>query len=150
MFPYHTDRLDVVMNQGHTRARERPGERTVKLYLWTAFLRTVAVLAGTFTATAGFASGSEPPREADQPPVHHDRPGSDSTLLGCAGNAAAIRTPNLDRLAAGGVRFTKAYTCCPVCVPARTSILTGRSLESNKVTSNNDLRPDRRAELFHV
>ena len=34
--------------------------------------------------------------------------------------------PNLDRLAARGVRFTNAYTTCPICVPARTSLATGR------------------------
>ena len=58
--------------------------------------------------------------------------------MSCAGNGV-IKTPNLDRLAAGGVRFAKAYTCCPVCVPARTTILTGHSPESNKVLSNQDL-----------
>ena len=37
-----------------------------------------------------------------------------------------IRTPNLDRLAARGTRFTSAYTNCPICVPARASLATGR------------------------
>ena len=36
-----------------------------------------------------------------------------------------IYTPNFDRLARRGVAFTKAYTCCPVCVPARYNIRTG-------------------------
>ncbi len=57
--------------------------------------------------------------------------------LGCAGNPV-LKTPNLDRLAREGVRFSTAYTNCPVCVPARTTILTGLSPESNRVTSNND------------
>ncbi len=35
-------------------------------------------------------------------------------------------TPNLDRLAARGVRFTDGYAACPVCSPTRYSILTGR------------------------
>ena len=34
-------------------------------------------------------------------------------------------TPNLDRLAAEGTRFTNAYTCQPVCGPARACIQTG-------------------------
>ncbi len=35
-------------------------------------------------------------------------------------------TPNIDRLAAEGMRFTEAYAACPVCSPTRASILTGR------------------------
>jgi arylsulfatase len=44
--------------------------------------------------------------------------------LGCAG-ASHLRTPNLDRLAARGVRFTHCYTNCPVCAPARIGLATG-------------------------
>lgn len=35
-------------------------------------------------------------------------------------------TPNLDRLAAQGMRFTQAYAACPVCSPTRASLLTGQ------------------------
>lgn len=45
--------------------------------------------------------------------------------MGCAGNAE-IRTPNLDRLADTGTRFTDFFCTSPVCSPARASILTGR------------------------
>ena len=41
-------------------------------------------------------------------------------MLGCYGNAD-MRTPHLDRLAAGGLRFDRAYTCQPVCGPARSA-----------------------------
>ncbi len=37
-----------------------------------------------------------------------------------------IRTPNLDRLAEEGLRFTDAYAAAPVCSPARTGLMTGR------------------------
>jgi choline-sulfatase len=37
-----------------------------------------------------------------------------------------LRTPNLDRLAASGVRMDNAFTTCPVCSPARASFFTGR------------------------
>jgi choline-sulfatase len=37
-----------------------------------------------------------------------------------------IRTPNLDRLAAGGARFTRAYACTPVCSPSRMTYFTGK------------------------
>jgi arylsulfatase len=47
-------------------------------------------------------------------------------LLGIAGHPA-IRTPTLDQLARNGVRFTNAYSECPVCVPARRSLMTGLS-----------------------
>ena len=45
--------------------------------------------------------------------------------LGCYGNKY-FATPNLDRLASEGARFTDAYAACPVCSPTRASILTGR------------------------
>jgi arylsulfatase A-like enzyme len=45
--------------------------------------------------------------------------------LGCYGSPWAS-TPNLDRLAREGVRFVNAITPAPVCVPARSAILTGR------------------------
>jgi arylsulfatase A-like enzyme len=44
-------------------------------------------------------------------------------------------TPNLDRLASQGVRFTSAYTACPVCSPTRASIMTGKSPGRLKLTS---------------
>ncbi len=45
--------------------------------------------------------------------------------MGCAGNEE-LRTPNLDRLAATGIRFTNFFCASPVCSPARASILTGQ------------------------
>ena len=45
--------------------------------------------------------------------------------LGCYGSKYH-RTPNLDKLAAGGVRFTQAYAACSVCSPTRAALLTGR------------------------
>ncbi|HUT33719.1 MAG TPA: sulfatase [Planctomycetota bacterium] len=40
--------------------------------------------------------------------------------------ASDLRTPNVDRLAAEGIRFDNAYANCPVCSPTRASLLTGR------------------------
>ncbi len=45
--------------------------------------------------------------------------------LGCYGRKEH-HTPNLDRLAGEGMRFTQAYAACPVCSPTRASILTGK------------------------
>jgi arylsulfatase A-like enzyme len=47
------------------------------------------------------------------------------TDLGCYGSTF-YETPNLDRLAATGMRFTDAYAACPVCSPTRASIMTGK------------------------
>lgn len=45
--------------------------------------------------------------------------------LGCYGSSF-YETPNLDRLATQGMRFTDAYAACPVCSPTRASLLTGK------------------------
>ena len=47
-----------------------------------------------------------------------------AALLGAAGHAT-IETPTLDQLAANGVRFSNAYAECPVCIPARRTLMTG-------------------------
>ena len=45
--------------------------------------------------------------------------------LGCTGSTF-YETPNLDRLASEGMRFTHAYAACPVCSPTRAAIMTGK------------------------
>ena len=45
-------------------------------------------------------------------------------MMSCAGNKW-LKTPALDRLAASGVRFERAYACNPVCIPSRFSLQTG-------------------------
>jgi len=47
------------------------------------------------------------------------------TDLGCFGSRF-YETPNIDRLAAEGMKFTDAYAACPVCSPTRASIMTGK------------------------
>ena len=51
------------------------------------------------------------------------------------GSEVAI-TPNLDKLAAEGVVFENAYSTCPVCVPARYSLLTGMYLATHQAYDN--------------
>lgn len=48
-----------------------------------------------------------------------------SPSLGCYGDPDAI-TPNLDKFAAQGARFTRAFTHCPVCAPTRSGLITGQ------------------------
>lgn len=55
-------------------------------------------------------------------------------LLSCYGGPVA--TPNIDALAAGGVRFERAYVNSGVCGPSRMSFYTGRYPDSHRVTWN--------------
>ncbi len=55
--------------------------------------------------------------------------------LSCAGHPH-LKTPNLDALAARGVRFTRAYVQSPVCGPSRMSFYTGRYVASHGATWN--------------
>ncbi len=57
--------------------------------------------------------------------------------LGCYGHGIH-ETPNIDRLAAGGMRFTNAYAACPICGPSRAAIMTGKfpSRQDSPTTSS--------------
>jgi choline-sulfatase len=74
---------------------------------------------------------------ADQLSVH---------ALGYAGNGS-VRTPNLDRLARQGARFTDSDCASPVCVPSRHSILTGKYPHSNGVFSNTHVLDEREVTI---
>lgn len=50
-------------------------------------------------------------------------------------DSAFYETPNIDRLAAEGMRFTDAYASCPVCSPTRASVMTGKYPASVGVTN---------------
>jgi arylsulfatase A-like enzyme len=55
--------------------------------------------------------------------------------LGCYGHPS-IRTPNLDRMAREGMRFTDFYSCAAVCTPSRAGLLTGRYPVRSGMTSS--------------
>lgn len=59
-----------------------------------------------------------------------------ATALSCAGNPY-VSTPNIDKLASRGTRFTKSYCTFPVCTPARASIFTGLMPPRTGITANN-------------
>jgi choline-sulfatase len=68
--------------------------------------------------------------------IHSDQ--HNPTVLGCYGDPV-VETPNLDKLAAGGARFTGVYCPSPICVPSRMSMLTARHPYQNQVWTNNHL-----------
>ena len=68
--------------------------------------------------------------------------------LGCYGSAA-VPTPRLDALAAGGVRFDRCYCNNPVCTPSRASMLTGHAPPRHGVRAIDDRLDDRHELLPH-
>jgi arylsulfatase A-like enzyme len=66
---------------------------------------------------------------------------------GCYGSSF-YETPNIDRLASEGMRFTDAYAACPVCSPTRASIMTGKYPARLKLTDY--LKGRRRGKLNPV
>lgn len=55
--------------------------------------------------------------------------------LGCYGNDI-VQTPNIDALAARGARFDKFYVSCPICMPNRATLMTGRMPSLHGVRQN--------------
>ncbi len=69
-----------------------------------------------------------------------------NTSLHCYGHPL-VKSPNIDRLAARGVRFEKAYCAFPLCSPSRVSLLTGLRPETHRIF---DLQTDFRVRLPDV
>ena len=61
-----------------------------------------------------------------------------------------IEAPGLERLTAEGVRFENAITPHPLCVPARTSIMTGRYPHSTGCRRNETLMPENQQHAFRI
>jgi len=59
--------------------------------------------------------------------------------LGCYGQQK-IETPNLDKMAAEGVRYTQAYSGTTVCAPSRTSVMTGLDMGHSPIRANRELK----------
>ncbi len=99
----------------------------------------------TLAAAAGLSLGgpsraAAPARKPNVLLIVSDDQGSID--LHCYG-AADLHTPNLDRLAQTGVRFTQFYSAAPVCAPARGALLTGRYPRHNGIVNNgNSFKPD--------
>lgn len=67
--------------------------------------------------------------------------------LGCYGQEH-IKTPNMDRLASEGVRFTSAYAGSSVCAPCRSTLMTGQHSGHTRVRWNHSVKTKERVPLL--
>jgi arylsulfatase A len=83
------------------------------------------------------AAGADPPQRLNVVFILADDLGWGE--VGCYGQEK-IPTPNIDRLAADGMRFTQHYSGAPTCAPSRGVLLTGRHLGHAEVRGNQQAR----------
>jgi arylsulfatase len=100
---------------------------TTKAFTRRDFLRTLgaAGAAVTIPGCAGsgrVATGPSHPEKPNFIVIFTDDQGYAD--VGCFG-AEGFETPNIDRMAAEGAKFTSFYSAAPVCTPARAALLTG-------------------------
>jgi len=97
----------------------------------------LGLLAGAMVASApnvAAAASTAPARRPNILVIMSDEHNVDVT--GCYDNAI-VRTPNLDRLAEGGITFDAAYTNSPLCVPSRLAFTAGKYISRTGAWSNN-------------
>jgi arylsulfatase A-like enzyme len=97
---------------------------------------------GLLLIPAAFALGSEATTQPAGPNIIvFYTSGQMSGLTGFEGGKV-VKTPNLDRLAAEGVQFTRCYVSCPQPGPSRAGFLTGLYPHENGVTNSGDALPE--------
>ncbi len=96
------------------------------------FLRLLAL--GLFVSACSFLHAASPAKKNVLFLIADDL----NNLLGCYGDPRA-KTPNLDKLAARGVRFDRAYCNFPLCGPSRNSFLTGLYPNSTGILANSQI-----------
>jgi len=94
-----------------------------RLFLKSSAAGTLGFLAGAWARPAGAKEQEAPPKKPNFVFILVDDLGWRD--VGCFGSTF-YETPNIDRLAREGMRFTDAYAACPVCSPTRASIMTGK------------------------
>ena len=93
------------------------------------------VFTGFCLAAASAFAGKSPPNIVMI--ISDDQAWTDYSFMG----HAAIRTPNLDRLASQSLTFTRGYVPASLCCPSLASIVTGLYPHQHKVTSNDPAMP---------
>lgn len=96
------------------------------------FLSRLFSLLAVLAATA-MVSAAEPTKKPNIILILADDLGHGD--LGCYGQTK-IKTPNIDRLAAEGMRFTSFYAGCSVCAPSRCALMTGKHMGHATVRDN--------------
>lgn len=110
--------------------------------------RALPVVLGLLAAFAPAARAENPPKPSAPRPNVVLIIGDDhaSYVYGAYGNARA-KTPNLDRLAGQGMRFTRAWPATPVCTASRAAFITGRSPAEMGVTRLSSALPESEVTL---
>ena len=136
------------MSEPHRRHEGRASRRLAVLRILAVgrILAVLPVLAAAAVLASLAASARAAAADADatgaEPPnivlFLVDDLGQQDVSVPMLDEASALnrryRTPNLERLAARGVRFSNAYAAAPVCTPSRTAILTGQSPARTHIT----------------
>ena len=122
-----TGRLNKSPQAAHAfanRSNERDNKCFVRSAVFACFVFSLALAAVSpgYDRTSAARRQSNPAKK--QPNIIWLVLDDAGPTLGCYGDPQAI-TPNMDRLAREGVRFTRAFTHAPVCAPSRSGLVTG-------------------------